>query len=230
MTQFDDDVVDELLRLTGAELARRDDMLVHQSDAMLAWIAEDVRASMSVDERARDLVEAEAFAKRMGSALLVRQIDRRLPRRAFRHRPAAVQASVSQSLDIAATVRCVPMMDQAAAAGTGLELWDEVCDTWLELPKEIPPARYLALRVAGDSMLPVLASRDVILVKLDDTAAVNDLVVARLPDGFVVKRLAALSRQAIELASFNAGYPPVVVSRDHASILGPVIARFSREE
>src|SRR3954470_23361914 len=34
MTQFDDDAVDELMRLVGAELARQDDALTHQSEAL----------------------------------------------------------------------------------------------------------------------------------------------------------------------------------------------------
>jgi phage repressor protein C with HTH and peptisase S24 domain len=75
----------------------------------------------------------------------------------------------------------------------------------------------------------VLAPRDVILVQLDASPSVDDLVVARRPDeGFVVKRVASLTPQQIELASFNEAYAPVTVPRGPATVLGTVIARFSR--
>ena len=49
-----------------------------------------------------------------------------------------------------------------------------------------------ALRVAGDSMAPVLDSREVILIDLDAAPRVDDLIVARLPDqSHVVKRVAS---------------------------------------
>ena len=38
MTQFDDDAVDELMRLVGAELERGDTGVVYQSESTLAWI------------------------------------------------------------------------------------------------------------------------------------------------------------------------------------------------
>jgi len=140
-----------------------------------------------------------------------------------------VSATVTQSLPIAMEQRCAVMLELAAAAGAGRELWDEPCDTWVELPADLPPARYLAMRVEGDSMQPVLAPRDVILVQLDAAPAVDDLVVSRWPDGgFVVKRVASLTPKRIELASFNEAYEPVTVRRDPSTVLGTVIARFSR--
>ena len=75
----------------------------------------------------------------------------------------------------------------------------------------------------------MLSPRDVILVRLDAVPVVDDLVVARLPDdGFVVKRVASLSGGSLELASFNPEYEPIVVGLHQASVLGTVIARFSR--
>ena len=63
--------------------------------------------------------------------------------------------------------------------------------------------------------------RDVILVQLDATPAVDDLVVARVgEEGYVVKRLAAMTASGLTLASFNPAYAPIVVGRDGATILG----------
>jgi hypothetical protein len=227
MTQFDDDAVDELMRLVGAEVERQDAALAHQSEALLAWVAQDLRAGASGAERARDERDAEAFARRAMARLAVRRAERRLTPQPLRRRSAPVPATVTQSLGAAMDARCAVLLELAAAAGSGRELWDEPCDSWVELPSGLPSARYLAMRVEGDSMEPVLAPRDVILVQLDAVPAVDDLVVARRPDeGFVVKRVASLTAKRIELASFNEAYEPVTVRRDPATVLGTVIARF----
>ena len=227
MTQFDDDAVDELMRLVGAEVARRDEDLALQSEAMLAWVAQDLRAGASGAERARDERDAEEFARRALSRLAIRRAEQRLPRRALRRRAAPLAATVTQSLGAALEQRCAVLLELAAAAGSGRELWDEPCENWVELPSDLPSARYLAMRVDGDSMEPVLGARDVILVQLDATPAVDDLVVARRPEeGFVVKRVASLTPKRIELASFNEAYEPVTVRRDPTTVLGTVIARF----
>jgi phage repressor protein C with HTH and peptisase S24 domain len=111
----------------------------------------------------------------------------------------------------------------------GRALWDEPCETWVELPPDLPADRYVALRVDGDSMEPVLSPHDVILVQLDTVPAVDDLVVARRPEeGFVVKRVASLTSREIELASLNAAYEPVTVRRTRSTVLGTVVARFTR--
>jgi phage repressor protein C with HTH and peptisase S24 domain len=110
-------------------------------------------------------------------------------------------------------------------------LWDEPCEQWLELPDDISPSdRYLALRVAGDSMSPVLEQRDVILIKLGGAPTIDDLVVARVADhGYVVKKVTSLKRGRVELSSFNPRYESIVIPRERSSILGTVIARFKRE-
>jgi SOS-response transcriptional repressor LexA len=233
MTQFDDDAVGELLRLVGAEVERRDEELAGQSEALLAWIARDLRAGATLEERARDEHDADAFARRAVARLAVRRVEQRLPRRELRERAAPVAGTVAQAMPLARQERCAVLLELAAAAGAGRELWDEPCDTWVEVPADVAGERgsgaYVALRVDGDSMEPVLSPRDVILVQLDTTPVVDDLVVARRPDeGFVVKRVASLTSREIELASLNAAYEPVRVQRAPTTVLGTVIARFSR--
>ena len=231
MTQFDDDAVGELLRLVGAEIERRDEGLAGQSEALLAWIAQDLRASATTDERGQDERDADAFARHVVARLAVRRVEQRLPRRVLHERAALVAATVAQAMPLARQVRCAVLLELAAAAGAGRELWDEPCDTWVELPDNVARGsdRYVALRVDGDSMEPVLSPRDVILVQLDTSPEVDDLVVARRPDeGFVVKRVASLTSRAIELASLNEAYEPVTVRRTRSTVLGTVIARFRR--
>lgn len=229
MTQFDDDAVDELMRLVGAELERRDTGVVYQSESTLVWLARDLQSGACAADRERDERGAGVFAQRAAARLARRRTERRLPPQTLRNRTAPVTGTVAQSLSLAMDAGCAVMLELAAAAGAGRELWDEPCDTWVELPTGLPAARYVAMRVDGDSMQPVLAPRDVILVQLDATPAVDDLVVARRPDaGFVVKRVASLTPRQLELASFNEAYPPVTVRRDPSTVLGTVIARFTR--
>jgi phage repressor protein C with HTH and peptisase S24 domain len=233
MTQFDDDAVAELLRLVGAEVERRDDGLAHQSESLLAWAAHDLRAALTMEERGQDERDADAFARRAMARLAVHRVEQRLPRRILRERAAPVAGTVAQAMPLARQERCAVLLELAAAAGAGRELWDEPCDTWVELPPDVAGDRggaaYVAMRVSGDSMEPVLSPHDVILVQLDTPPAVDDLIVARRPDqGFVVKRVASLTNREIELASLNSEYAPVIVRRAPTAVLGTVIARFRR--
>jgi SOS-response transcriptional repressor LexA len=230
MTYHDDDLLDDLMRAMGAAIERQDEALVYQDERFLTWLAHGLRGGMSRAQRLRDDRDAEAFARRGALRLAIRRAERSLPRRELRYRGAPITATVSQSVQQAVDEGCAPLLDLAAAAGVGRELWDEPCETWIELPRNVPRARYVALRVAGDSMDPLLTAGDVILVKLDDAPSVDGLVVVRLPDdGFVVKRVARLSRQSLELASFNPAYASIVVQRERGAVLGTVIARFKRE-
>lgn len=224
---YDEQVLDELMRLVAKEIdVQSDESLL--DERLLSWIAEDLRNGLSSAERERDELQAAAFAKRTLARVAARRVEKTLPRRELRYRAAPLVASVSGSMPEASRERCATILDLAVAAGSGRELWDESCDHWLELPEDIAPSeRQLALRVSGDSMSPVLESRDVILIKLDAAPAIDDIVVARLGDeGYVVKRFAGASNEWVELSSFNPSYEPLRVRRQHAVFLGTVIARF----
>jgi SOS-response transcriptional repressor LexA len=231
MVRFDEESVDDLMQLVAREIELKDDNLEYQDERFLFWLAHDLRSGMSRSEGARDARAADDFARRASARIAARHAERAFPRRKLRQRSAPVAATVAQSLPAASRERCVTMLDLAVAAGQGREIWDEPCDRWLELPEDIPSGRYVALRVAGDSMTPVLEQRDVILIQLDTKPRVDDLIVARLPDqSHVVKRVASISGGRMELASFNPQYEPVFVSReDPSSVVGTVIARFTRD-
>jgi SOS-response transcriptional repressor LexA len=230
MVRHDDQSVDELIGLVARAVESQDDDLEYQDERFLSWLASDLRAGLSHAERSKDERDAAEFARRALSRIAARRAEKSLPRRKLRERTAPISATVAQALVAASRERCVTMLDLAVAAGEGREIWDEPCDRWLELPDDIPSGRYVALRVAGDSMAPVLGPREVILIQLDTTPRIDDLIVARLPDqSHVVKRVASIREGRIELASFNPGYDPIFVSRDASSVVGTVIARFTRE-
>jgi len=117
-------------------------------------------------------------------------------------------------------------VDLRVAAGVGRELWDEVCDAWVELPPGLPRGRYVALTVSGDSMTPLLHDGDVILVQPRAKVIRDSVIVARrLEDGYVVKHVARVGRTEWELASLNPAYAPFTIARDPALVVGTVIAR-----
>jgi SOS-response transcriptional repressor LexA len=230
MVRLDDQSVDDLMVVTGREIESQDHELAYQDERFLLWLARDLRSGLSSNERSKDEGDAMGFASRALTRIAVRRAEKDLPLRKLRERPASVIATVAQALPAASSDHCATMLDLAVAAGEGREIWDEPCDSWLELPDDIPSGRYVALRVAGDSMTPVLRSREVILIQLDAVPRIDDLIVARLPDqSHVVKRVASIKDGRIELASFNPEYESIFVPRSPSPVVGTVIARFTHE-
>jgi phage repressor protein C with HTH and peptisase S24 domain len=230
MTRFDDRSLDDLMSAVGKEAELADRELAYQDEHFLSWLANDLRAGLDSEQRSSDERAATEFARRAVTRFNVRLAEKRLPRRQLKERAASIRATLAHSVPAASRERCATILDLAVAAGGGRELWDEPCDRWLELPEEIPSGRYVAVRVAGDSMSPLLGPREVILIALDASPRIDDLVVARLPDqSHVVKRVASLKGSTIELASFNPEYESIFVARDPSPVVGTVIARFTRE-
>lgn len=230
MVSFDDRAINDLMSAVGREAELTDDDLALQDERFLFWLANDLRTGLDHDQRSKDERDAAEFARRALTQLKVRLAEKRLPRRKLKERPASIRATLAHSIPAASRERCATILDLAVAAGGGRELWDEPCDRWLELPEDVPSGRYVALRVAGDSMAPLLGSREVILIELDATPRVDDLIVARLPDqSHVVKRIASMKGSTMELASFNPEYESIFVARDPSPVVGTVIARFTRE-
>jgi phage repressor protein C with HTH and peptisase S24 domain len=230
MARFDDRSLEELMSAVGREAELADRALAYQDEQFLYWLANDLRTGLDHEQRSDDDRAAAEFAQRALTRMKVRIAEKRLPRRQLRERPASINATLAHSVPAASRERCATILDLAVAAGSGRELWDEPCDRWLELPDDVPSGRCVALRVAGDSMAPILGPREVILIELDASPRVDDLVVARLPDqSHVVKRVASMKGSTIELASFNPEYESIFVAQDPSPVVGTVIARFTRE-
>jgi phage repressor protein C with HTH and peptisase S24 domain len=126
-------------------------------------------------------------------------------------------------MDDAAAAGAVACVDLAAAAGAGREIWDEPAEQWLALPAAVPRLRALALRVAGESMAPLLHSGDIVLVALGPTLARGRIVVARHPeDGYVCKRVDRVGRREVLLASLDPAYGTITIPRDDRLVVGTV--------
>ena len=192
--------------------------------AFFDWLARDLRDRQRPDERAAGEARAADFGARMVAALGVARLRIVSVRGAPASRAASVAGSVHEALDAASRERAAIVVDHAVAAGVGRELWDEPAERWVELPPGTPDGRYVALTVAGESMLPALHDGDVVLVRLGPDIARGAVIVARRPeDGYVVKRVNAIGERGVELTSLNPSYPAVRIPRDERLVVGTVV-------
>jgi phage repressor protein C with HTH and peptisase S24 domain len=193
----------------------------------LEWYAREARATLSVAERARVDAGAERFVRTVRSRRALERSRVREVASEPESAPAWEEGTLAQVVAAAARVRHAPAIELSVAAGVGRELWDEPCERWIPLPDDAPDGRYVALRVTGDSMVPLLHDGDTILVKLGEEIVPDAVVVARVPDGgYVVKRVGGVAGSRVELESLNPDYPPIVIARDPSLVLGTVLLRW----
>ena len=196
------------------------------SDArFVTWLAGAARAT---DRAARRTNDAAFLAR--GEAVLARAQARRLGVWRYAAPAPAVRppGRVREGAAAPTAGPVVPVVELGVAAGPGRELWDEAPARWLRLPEGMPAARYVALRIVGTSMAPMLHSGDVVLVRADARGReprVGRVLVARHPDdGYVCKRVDAVEARRLVLASLEPGHAPVVVPRDPTLVVGTVVA------
>ena len=191
------------------------------------WLARDLDDRRRPEERAVAEQRADDFASRTAAALGVGRLRLVTARGAPSSRSASVSGSVLEALDVASRERAAVVVDHAVAAGVGRELWDEPAERWVELPPDTPDGRYVALTVAGESMLPALHDGDVVLVRLGPEVARGAVIVARRPeDGYVVKRVGTIGEREMELTSLNPRFPAVRIPRDERLVVGTVVLRW----
>jgi hypothetical protein len=183
------------------------------SDArFVEWLASEAREGA---RRAWRVSAAERRAR--GDAMMARAQARRL---------RVAQAGVAPIVNDAriGDRRRAAVVELGIAAGVGRELWDEPAEAWVELPNDAPAGEYLALRIVGDSMAPLMHTGDTVLVRRGGDVQRDTVVVARHPeDGYVCKRVRRIRREAIELASLAPGRPAIVIPRDPRLIVGTVM-------
>jgi phage repressor protein C with HTH and peptisase S24 domain len=187
------------------------------------WLAADAREQ---DRASRRRSERELAAR--GSAMLARVRARQLGVKRSCTVPLLRQPSFAGNprdvLRHATHERAVPVVDLGVAAGIGRELWDEPVESWLDLPPELPEGEYLALKVSGESMAPLMHTGDTILLKLGSQAQRDTVVVARHPeDGYVCKRVGRVGRDTIDLASLEPGRAAIKIPHRADLIVGTVL-------
>jgi len=218
---------DALVDLAGGALLADPGAAVWRDARFVDWLAAESRAA---DRPARRTSDA-AFVAR-GEALLARAQARRLGVHRYpvpgvgAPAPRRVREATAPAAPVAG--RAVPVVELGVAAGPGRELWDEAPAWWLRLPDDLPEARYLALRIVGTSMAPMLRTGDVVLVRADARGReprAGRVVVARHPeDGYVCKRVDLVEARRLVLASLEPGHAPLVLPHDPALLVGTVVA------
>jgi len=218
---------DLVVRVAGERAMDRLDPLDPQEARFLEWCAREARLTLSVAERQKLDRGADRFVREVRARRSIQRSRVREVAAEPESAPAWEEGTLAQVLTAAARARYAPVLDLSVAAGAGRELWDEPCDRWIPLPEGSPDGKYVALRVTGDSMVPLLHDGDTILVKLGDELVPDAVVVARVPDGgYVVKRVGGIAGSRVELASLNAEYPSIVIPRDPSLVLGTVLLRW----
>jgi hypothetical protein len=192
------------------------------------WYTRACRAGQTPDERRETESGVPAFLDRVTARLAA--LDAPLVRVAgpAPRRSAGIVGPVSQVLAPALAAGAAPLVEAGVAAGAGRQLWDEVTDAWITVPNELPERRYVAMRVSGDSMTPLLHSDDVVLIDLDnnDTTAGAIIVARNTDDGYVVKQVTANDGFDIVLGSLNPAYAPMRITSSSGVVLGRVVLRW----
>jgi SOS-response transcriptional repressor LexA len=199
-----------------------DPVLARAQERFFDWLARDLRLRQRPTERADAMTRATTFAERMVARLAATRAHVQI----VDAPPASVTREMTGAATGADTRRWAPLADLAVAAGAGRELWDQECESVVEVPADAPAGRYVALRVAGDSMTPLLHSGDTVLVKLGPDVSRDSIVVARCDDGYVVKRVGRIERRELELVSLNPTFPSIRVAREADRVLGTVVLRW----
>jgi hypothetical protein len=221
----DDASVEELLdrhaglflAAAGWRLGRAADPTRKDNDRYFEWLARETRLGQTKPERDETERAAQRFAERMTRRVASARSIERMTVRTVRGAPRPGREGRGDA----------PAWDLSVAAGTGRELWDEPCTSWVRVPSGVPDGRHVALKVAGDSMLPLFHDGDTILVRLGPEIGPNQVVVARHPDdGYVVKRVDRIEPARIELTSLNDAYAPISIPHDLSLILGVVVLRW----
>src|SRR4051812_196698 len=202
----------EVVEVIGRALMRDPDHPSWSDARFLEWLAADAREESRHGRR-------RSSARLRGEALIARAHARRL-----RVKQGGAVPLVRGNVPEQSSRRAVPVVELGIAAGVGRELWDEPAEAWVELPNDTPAGEYVALRVVGDSMAPLMHTGDTVLVKRGADTQRDTVIVARHPDdGYVCKRVSRVQRTSIELASLAAGRPPITIPRDARLVVGTVV-------
>lgn len=210
---------EQLAELIGRELTRDPEHPLWRDERFLTWLAAEAREEQ---ERTQRLSDAE-FQER-GEAIMARAHARRLRVACQRIPRAVMRGPLERERPRAVRTGPVPVVELGIAAGVGRELWDEPVSSWVEMPPKMPLGEYVALKIIGNSMAPLMHTGDTVLVRVGSDVQRDTVIVARHPDdGYVCKRVAGIRRRFIELSSLERGRPRIIIPRDPTNIVGTVV-------
>ncbi|HET7585095.1 MAG TPA: S24 family peptidase [Gemmatimonadaceae bacterium] len=218
---------DPLIHVLAHRERQRPHAAAYDDPRFAAWLVTDGGWD---DDAPLDDAAIAALATRVLATLQSERLGVRAVESAPQVTPIAGATPASAAVDALASRGMAAVLDLDVAAGSGRALWEVECDLGVALPMGVAPGRYLALRVRGESMEPLIHSGDVVLVRLDappQPLSRDSVVVARTADdGYVVKCVGAVTHRTIELCSLNAAFPPIRVPRRQNTVLGAVVLRW----
>ena len=128
----------------------------------------------------------------------------------------------------------IPRLDIAASAGPGALGGDarpigafRFSARWLR-EQGFAPAMLSAIRVAGDSMEPLLRDGDEILVDRTPRPPRDGIHVVRIEDALLVKRVQTGVPGQIVLESENPAYRPILLRPGEVEVIGRVVWKSGR--
>lgn len=125
----------------------------------------------------------------------------------------------------------IPVLRDAAAAGTPREINERDIDSFIAVPEKfVPkgPLAYTGIYIRGDSMEPILSDRFIVIVdhmQRDPIRLRGRMVAALMQEGVLVKWLARDSRRdRLVLRSQNPAYEDIVLESPETNpIIGDVV-------
>ncbi|HEX2721599.1 MAG TPA: S24 family peptidase [Gemmatimonadaceae bacterium] len=211
------DVVSSIGDLLRLRSMRKETARMFRDMRLMRWLATEARAVT------RDGIEPDPWSEEEVNALAERirvsVVADRSGVRQVSGRPSCVETE-------RAAASTIPWVQLATAAGAGRDLWDEECDTWVALPRELPRGKYVALNVSGESMVPLLHDADVVLVNMSASPREGHIVLASTPEGYVVKRLVRMTSTGVDLESLNPEFGPVTIRDQSRPVVGVVVLRW----
>lgn len=209
-----------LAEAVGRGLIRNPEHPVWRDDRFLAWLAAEARAR--AERRVR--VSEEVLVDRGEQLMAKAQANKLRVSRRGNSSPVEPAMRSAESSPASTPHGAVAVVELGIAAGVGRELWDEPVQSWVELPPDMPPGKYVALKIVGESMAPLMHTGDTVLVRIGADVKRDTVVVARHPeDGYVCKRVSRVRRDAIELSSLEPGRPIITIPRDPSLMVGTVV-------
>lgn len=118
----------------------------------------------------------------------------------------------------------IPLVLGKVSAGTGYIPTDYI-DKYLTFDSNLikNPEATFCVKVIGDSMKDAsIFDGDQLLVDTSIEVTSGKIVIARLEDKFLVKKL-SLEKDSIQLLSFNENFPVIVINTTDFEIIGVVI-------
>ena len=230
--QLAEDVAANISDLIRLRSVGKESLVMYRDSLLMHWLAAESRAVVraGIEPDPWSAAERDALAERIRAAVLSERIGvRRLSGRPVCVRAPELDQRFGDSLT-SAPGNAIPWVQLATAAGIGRELWDEDCDTWVALPGDLANGRYVALNVKGESMLPLLHDGDVVLVNMAAAARPGDIVLARMDDGYVVKKLARISTASVLLESLNSKFDSITIRDLPRPIAGVVVLRWCEHQ